>query len=395
MNNKREVKLLYLFLALFSFSVGLFSKYRDLWLVDNNLTTSTIANITSIASIVTILIFLFFTIKVSYEKLKTGVLITLILKMITGTILICLNKSGYLFFIKFTMFFDIAFKELILSSVYPLMISLNKSDEAYTKKGAIESISEKLGFLLVSLLIGRYIGSFIVDYNKCLLLSVIFVFASFIVLLTINDNKKKKKASKNNFDFKAIFHYFNTHKIMYLFFTIDCLSSVVWSSILGLPLLTLTQNLSMPTQSASFLILGLGIFSNLLAIQIVKKWHFQNDQINLIFKYGLRLILYFLVYLTGSKILFLVTIIYLLIFDQPFSYLFGSYFINKVPKEYSFFMTVCKYSTTLLGDAIGIFICGLIFNLDIKYLTLPSLIVGIIHYILTAILLYKRDKVTF
>ncbi len=395
MKNKNQEKLLYLFLSFFSISVGVFSRYRDLWLASNNLTTSTIANITSIASVITILVFLFFTIKVPYNKLKTGVTITLILKMLTGTFLICLNDTGYLFLIKFVMFFDIAFNQVILSSIYPLMISINKSDEAYTKKTTIEEISNKVGFLIATILIGKYIASFLFDYNMCLLTSVIFIFLSFLVLLILNDGAKNKKDANNNFNLKKAFKYFQTHKIFYLFFITDCMSSIIWSSILGLPLLTLTENLHLKTQTASFIILFLGIVSNLLAMKVVKKWHFQNDQINLVFKYGLRLILYLLVFLTGSRVLLLVTIIYLLILDQPFSYLFGSYFINKPPKEYSFFITVCKYSTSLLGDAIGIFICGLIFNLNIKYLTLPALIIGIIHYLLLVILFIKRENADY
>ena len=393
MNNKKQEKLLYLFLALFSVSVGLFSRYRDLWLSSNNLTTTSIANVTSIASIITIFVFLFFTIRAPYKKLKMGMTITLILKMLTGTFLIGLNNSGYLFLIKFVMFFDIAFNQVILSSIYPLMISINKSDEAYTKKNTIEEISNKLGFLVASLIIGKTLGSHFFDYNTCLLLSVLFIFLSFFVLIYINDSKNIK--DKNNFNIKDAIKYFTTHKIFYLFFITDCMSSIIWSSILGLPLLTLTSNLHLKTQIASFLILFLGIVSNLLALQVVKKWHFSNDHVNLIFKYGLRLILYFLVFLTGNKYIFLITIIYLLILDQPFGYLVGSYFINRVPKEYSLFMTVSKYSTSLLGDAIGIFICGLIFNLDIKYLTLPALIIGLIHYILLTILFIKRNKVEY
>lgn len=392
-DNKKIEKSLFLFLITFSLSVGIFSNYRDLWLSANMLNANTIARIISIASIITVLIFFFFTIKVSYKKLRFGVLIALILKMLCSAILICLNNSGLLFLIKFIMFFDIAFNDLILSSIYPLMISINKSNESYTKKSTFEEVSNKIGFLIASLIIGRCIGKFTFTYNTCLLISVILIFISFIILLNIKEDCNNDKDRK--LDLKEAFHYFNNHKIIYLFLVTDILSSVVWKGILGMPLLTLTSTLGFSTKGASFLVLGLGILSNILAMLVVKKLHFKNNHLNMIFKYGLRLILYLSVFITNNKVIFLITLIYLLILDMPFGFMLDDYFINKVSEEYSFLMTSVKYCTTIFGNAIGVFICGLVFNLKIRYLVLPSLIVGTLHYILTTILLLKREKVEY
>lgn len=106
------------FLALFGFSIGLFDNYRELWMSTNGLSTTTISHVISISYIVTVFVLFYFTIQVSTNKLKWGICITLALNMITGTGLICLNETGNAFFIKFLMFFNIAFSQLILASVY-------------------------------------------------------------------------------------------------------------------------------------------------------------------------------------------------------------------------------------------------------------------------------------
>ena len=89
-----------IFLGLFGFSLGLFNNYRDLWMNANNLNASSISRVIGISSIITVLVLLFFTLKVSTSKLKGGITISLILKMLTSTILICLNNTNKIVLIR-------------------------------------------------------------------------------------------------------------------------------------------------------------------------------------------------------------------------------------------------------------------------------------------------------
>ncbi len=377
-----------IFLSLFGFSLGLFNNYRDLWMNANNLNASSISRVIGISSIITVLVLLFFTLKVSTSKLKDGITISLILKMLTSTILICLNNTNKVVLIKFLMFFDIAFTELILSSIYPLIMTINKNDEIYTKKDVVESLFNKLGFLIASIILGKTIGSKVIDYNICYLLSVIFLFISFIVFTNIN---LKNNKANNNLDLKESFKYFNKNKVFLLFLVTNLISGIVWSSIMGMPLLTLTEKLNFKPEIASYIILFLGIISNILAIIIVKYLKFKNDHINMIFKFGLRIIFYLLIFLIGSKEILLIGIIYLLLSECIYNFIFSGYFINKVDEKYSLFLVVLKYCTSLLGNGLGTIICGITYNLDIKYFALPALIIGIIHYIIGTILITKKN----
>ncbi len=392
MKNLNKQKLLYLFLILFSLSVGIFSNYREMWLQTNGLTPASISRIVCFANIITVLIFIFFTIKVSYKKLKVGVSFALILKLITSSLLYIINGSGNLFLIKFIMFFDIAFNELILSSIYPLMMSIHKDNEVYTKKKSYEEISNDVGFFLVSLLIGKYFFKHLFSYNSCLLLSICFIFLSLTVLLQVNNDEQ---SNNNSFDIKRAIKYLNEHKIIYLFLLVNFLSSVTWKSVVGMPILSLTTNLGFSLKNASFVFLFLGIISNILAILVVKHLHFKNNHLNMVFKYGIRIILYLLTFITNNKILLGVTFIYLFVLEMPFDFIIEGYFINKVKSEYSFLMTTLKYITSLLGQAVGIYLCGLVFNESIRVIILPALIISSIHYILTTVLLNKRDKVSY
>ena len=83
--------LILLFLGFFGFSVGLFDNYRELWMSSNGLDTTAVSHIISISYVVTVLVLLYFTIRVPLNSLREGILISLVLKLCTGTILVCLN----------------------------------------------------------------------------------------------------------------------------------------------------------------------------------------------------------------------------------------------------------------------------------------------------------------
>lgn len=377
------------FLALFGFSIGVFDNYRELWMSTNGLSTTTISHIISISYVVTVFVLFYFTIRVSSNKLKWGICITLALNMITGAILICLNGTENIFFIKFLMFFNIAFSQLILATVYPLMMNISKDDVLYTKKSFVESLFSKLGFLLVAILLGKSIFHMVVDYNICLLLSVIFNFLAFLVLMNTQlDNSKEER-----FDFKKTASYFQHHKVLYLFLFVNFLGDMIWGAILGMPMLLLTTNMNFSSNFASFFILGLGICSNLLSMLVVKYWRFKNDQYNLFIKYGVRVILYLILFITNSKIVLLILLLYLFLTDCIYNFLFGGFFINNIEEEHSLFLTTLKYCTSLLGKAIGTFFCGLVFHLDLRCFVVPALIISIIHYIFASVLIRKREGI--
>ncbi len=240
---------LFFFLALFGLSVGIFNNYAEMWLATNGLAASSISNVFSISYLVTVLMFLYFTIRFSKSQLRRGVLISLLMILGVNVTLIFLNGTGQLVTIKFLMFFNLALTDLILSSIYPLMMSIDKSDEAYTKKSVVESLFNNLGFFMASMLIGKSVIGFVFDYNMCLIISTVFATISFILLFFIKVSDEKKESV--SFDVNKAISYFNSNKILYFYLFLNMLGSVVWCSILGMPMLTLIEKLHFNSNIAS------------------------------------------------------------------------------------------------------------------------------------------------
>lgn len=381
---------LLLFLGIFGFSIGLFDNYRELWMSANQLSTESISNVISISYLVTVLVLCFFMIKVSVEKLKIGILVSLFFKFLTSTFLLILNQSENLFWIKFIMFFDISFTQLIVSSIYPLLMNIEKSDVLYARKNVIESLSNKFGFLFVAILLGKTVFSYTISYNTCLLFSIFFVLCSFFIFLNIPFKRSGKSTSFNLFE---SFTFFKTNKVFLFYLFINLLNYVVWASILGMPLLTLTMNFSFTSNFASFLILGLGILSNILSLILVKYFQSKSDDIHLFFKFGFRVCLYFLVFLTGNYYLFFFTLLYLFLTDCTHSFLFDSFFVNQIPNQYSLLFTILKYCTSLIGVAIGTYFCGNVFHGSLRQLVFFPLIFGILQYFCLNLLLKKKKEI--
>lgn len=387
MSNKSFLLLFFLFL--FGLSIGVFDYYRDLWMSSNGLSIVTISHIKSISSFVTVLVLFYFTLRVPANKLKKGMNIVLTAKMILEIFLIFLNGTEHYFWIKFLMFFDIAFTQLILSSTYPLMMNFAKNDELYTKKGFAEAMSDKLGFLFVSVILGKTMFGLEVDYNTCLWISFILTALSLVVLLTIDVDEAKEQKPLN---LKSAFNYFREHNALIFYLVFNAVGSIVWAVILGMPMLTLTEKLSFESQTASFLILGLGIVSSVLSIIVLKYLRFKNDHINIFFKFGARVVLYLIAVVTNNPSFLLATMIYLLITNSTHNFIFSSFFINNTDEKYSLALTTLKYCSSLLGDAIGVFICGAVFDYSITLAVLPALVIGIIHYVMASILVTKKKN---
>lgn len=388
-NDIKESKKILLFLALFAFGLGLFSNYRELWMNANGIEPTSISRVISIASVITVLTFLMFTIKVTSAKLKKGILICLILKIITSLLLFFINNSGNLFLIKFLLFFDIAFEEIILGSIYPFIMQITKSDLVYTKRNVVESLGNKIGFLVASIIIGKHVGNILFNYNMCLLLSIIFITFSLLVLINIRTNIIKDDKEIDLFKF---INYFKKNKVLILFVVVSVFCSLTYSSITGMTLISLTKKVGLTTRLASFIVLALGLLTNILAIIIVKYFRSKNDHVNLFFKYGIRMCLFFLLIFFNSQKMLLITFIYLLLSNKPYSFIFASHFMHIIKEEYSLLFSIIKYCANLLGTSIGVFICGLTFNLEIKYIGLTTFVISVISYILCTILVNKKKN---
>ena len=95
-------------------------------------------------------------------------------------------------------------KHIIITSVYPLITTIVKSDTIYSKRKLTEYLFRDIGILFGGIFIGKSIARILVDYNICLIISNVFLFISIFIMLNIKINKIEEKAINKNSMIKDI-----------------------------------------------------------------------------------------------------------------------------------------------------------------------------------------------
>ena len=93
------------------------------------------------------------------------------------------------------MIIDILTGYLVTTSIYPLLTTIVKNNIIYSRRKLTEYLFKDIGILVGGLIIGRNILGVFVNYNMCLLISIVFLIISIIVIVSIPkpvdiDNKK-------------------------------------------------------------------------------------------------------------------------------------------------------------------------------------------------------------
>ena len=151
---KDENKIL-IMLALFSISIGLWGNFRQLWLQDNNFSVTQISNIISIGTFISVIGIALIGKYVTLNKLKKTLTSILTIKFINMLALYFLNVTNKTELIKLAIMIDIVMEYIIITSIYPLITTIVKSDTIYSKRKLTEYLFRDIGILLGGVFIGR------------------------------------------------------------------------------------------------------------------------------------------------------------------------------------------------------------------------------------------------
>lgn len=147
MNKIKEENKILIMLAFFSISVGLWGNFRQLWLQDNNFAVTDISNILSIGTFISVIIIALIGKYVKLNKLKNMLVIVLITKFINMIWLYLLNQLGSTEFIKLSIIIDIVTEYIIITSIYPLITTIVKTETIYSKRRLTEYLFRDIGIL--------------------------------------------------------------------------------------------------------------------------------------------------------------------------------------------------------------------------------------------------------
>lgn len=381
---KAETKIL-IMLAFYSISVGLWGNFRELWLQDNKMDVSTISNLLSIGTFLSAILILISSKTVKLNKIKSLITYSLFIKSINMVALFFINGTNLSVLFNCLIIIDIMLEKLIITSIYPLIVTIKKDDRLYSKRKLVEYLFRDIGILIGGLFIGKTIFSLNINYNACLMISLIFAIIAYIILANI---KLKTKEQKSEASLKVIFK----DKIARLYVICYFISQVAMKTGLGILMLMLTNQLNFTPSGATNYMLIVGLASDIIGILALRYFTPKNDYITMAIKFGIRFLGYVLAFISNSFIMILVAITWSKLISTAYENKTDGVYINRIPTKYQLFFTDIRYVVGMLGESVGLLFAGITFEMGIRYTLGLSALFMIIQISMVYILIYMRRR---
>lgn len=385
---KSENKIL-IMLAFFSISMGLWENFRQLWLQDNNFTVTGISNIISIGTLISVIGIALVGKYIKLDKLKKFVIYALIVKLINVLALLYLNNTRNYILINISIIIDILAGYLITTSIYPLITTIIKNNTIYSKRKLTEYLFKDIGILVGGILIGKNIIGILVNYNVCLFISAIFLVISIIVMFSITENEQNEINKKSE---KSILKYILKEKLQTTYIIYTFIGATAYSTALGLKMLTFTNYLGFTDAGATNYLLIIGLIADGIGILALKYLTPKNDYVTITIKFGIRLIAYIIAFLSNDIWITLIAITWSILISTAYENICDGYYINAVNNEYQLEYTNFRYIIKYLGDATGVFLCGLMYKMGLKYMFGLSAVFLIYQLFISYYLIYLRKN---
>ncbi len=387
--NKRKAEYqILLSLALFSIGFGLWENFRQLWLQDTNFLVEQISDVLSVASFFSAIVLFICSIKLELNNIQNFIAGSILLKIMVMSSLYLLKLLDYTsikWIIDILIILDVVLEKVIISSIYPFILTIEVSDNLYSKRKLVEYLFRDIGILFGGLLIGKRLFRITVNYNICLFLSILFLYISFWIFASI---KLKVGKVKSKISFKYLFQ----DKITKLYFLYEFIGSIAFSIGLGLKMLMLTNGLSFSAGGATTYLLVIGLLADILGVIILKYLTPKSDYITVALKFGLRFLFYFVAFVSNSLIVVLLAITWSILISTAYENIIEAPYINRIDKSYQLFFTDVRYMIGMIGDAIGLFFAGLIYQYGLPSMLGLSALFMVFQISISCKLIHLRNK---
>ena len=361
--NKNENKIL-LMLAFFSISIGLWNNFRQLWLEDNSFSVSNISNIISLGTLISVIAIALIGKYVKLNKLKNTLSIVLILKFVNMLFLYILNNSNLLLLINILIIIDIVTAYITITSIYPLITTLTKNCTIYSKRRLTEYLFRDIGILFGGIFIGKTISGILINYNVCLIISNIFLLISIFIIMTMRIDTSNEISKDKTSCLKIVLK----SKIMYLYLIYTLIGTIAMSTALGLKMLTLTNYFNFSDNMATVYLLVIGLLADVFGIIALKYLTPKNDYLTITLKFGIRFLGYILAFFSNNLFITIIAISWSIFISTAYENICDAVYINRLENRYQLSFSNMCHIIRFLGESIGVFLCGMMYEIGLKYM---------------------------
>lgn len=375
--NINDENVLMIVLAFISFSIGIWSNYRQLWLKSIGFDVVSISRILSVALICSAIISFVISIFSTKVKIKSVTLMCIIFRAIALSILL-VNRNTYI--IKICMLLSIMCDVMFSISYYPLLSIVNKVESAYRKQNLISYLAKDTGIISCGLLIGITIGNRIFDYNSCLFIAIISSLMGAFILILFNQNKYYKK--RNVLPIKKALKNLYKSKINNYFLFTQLIMNISYGIVFGIMMLILTNYINFSVSVASIFIIVCNLLGSIACSLFIKHGKNLSNYASIFIKYGTRALIYLIAFLTNNIVFFVIAIIVAHITGRILDDKINGVYVRKIDTNSQFLFGNIRYFVLSLGEGIGTYLAGYLIQISFRSIFLGAAVFTILQIIL-------------
>lgn len=388
---KRTERRILAMLAFFSIAVGLWENFRQLWLQDNGFTANEVSNVISFGTLTSMVGVVLISNFVKAERLKRFMLLTLVACCLNYIFLAILNHTGLTPLIYLGVTIDILTSALFLIGIYPLITMIVKGNTIYSRRKLVEYLFKDVGILLGGIFIGQQIGGMIFDYNTCLIAALLAVMVATIIMWRIEITPTQTAPAQRT-SIKQVAKMVLKDRLQRNYMVYCFLTNVAWSAAMGLKMLSLTDSFGFSAGIATNYVLVVGLIADFVGIIALKFLTPKNDYLTLTIKYGIRIVALTVAMLSENMFLCFIAFTWMIVSSTAYENITDGYYVNLVDNRHQFQYNTLRHVVTGLGTALGVFICGKMFDFGPGAVFGAAAIVMVPQLVLSYYLIYLRRR---
>ena len=382
----KEVKRIFIVLAFYALSGGVFYNFEELWLAENNLSTKTIGIVFSLCALLSVSVIFLCSNLITKKRLKKFTCLLLMLKVIILFLLFLLHGSGLNAIIKFLIMLDYVIDVEIYACIYPMITFITKKNKTYALRGLIYSYAYYGGILFTSFLLGKTIMSINIDFNIYCLIGSLLMLISYIIMKKTNlekyyKNESTEETENTNLSLYKVLKVIKEDKISQRYLAYCLTGNISYNCLNGMLLTLLISNLGFSASAASSFKLVLGIVAVFVGTLILEKLTFKNDYVNFSIKFVGRFIVYLLAIIFNNKVVFLLAIIYVRLLSESYGHISDAPYVNRFGNENQLAFCNLKEMINYLAKSVGNLLCGIALTLGTRYIFFFAIIFVIFQII--------------
>ncbi len=373
-------------LAFFSTSVGLWENFRQLWLQDNGFEATEVSMVTSLGLMLSVVGVIFVGYRLKVRHLKTFMTVVLGIKLIDLLVLRGLDATGNFGAMSVCTVIDVITSYLIVASVYPLITTIIKNNQIYSKRKLVEYWFRDIGVLIGGVVLGQSVLGNLIDYNACLMISVIFLSLAILVMSSFKVQATEKEPPRGD----SILKYVLKSKLQVCYMIYAFLAATSFAAALGLKMLVLTNYLNFSAGTATNYLLIVGLLSDVVGVLALKYFTPKNDYLTLILKFGIRLLAYMIAIVADDPFISMLAITWSILISTAYEDVTDGCYINLVDNRHQLSYSTVKHVMSFAGEAVGMLLCGAMYDLGVGFILGASAIITVVQLGMAFYLIHLR-----